>query len=172
MTSVDQVQRLLDMAAIHALKAKYCRAIDTKQWSLLSTVFTLDASFDGFGSAPSGADVTTFVTGVANRLERAVSVHHCHTPEIVFVTQDTARAVWAMQDYLEWPEPISLKESERAFGFIGYGHYEEQYQRTDAGWLMSYLRLTRLRLVPLTSPSPALGDQFLRADPNWLVQQP
>ena len=40
-------RRALDLDAIHQLKARYCRFIDTKQWDRLASVFTADARFEG-----------------------------------------------------------------------------------------------------------------------------
>src|SRR5215470_1823207 len=94
----SDVQRLLDLEQIRQLKAKYCRSIDTKQWQLLRSLFTDGARFEGFRAAPTGA----------------ISVHHCHTPEIVFTDDSTARGIWAMMDYLEWPAPVNLPEAPEA----------------------------------------------------------
>ena len=163
---VDKFEALED---IRALKAKYCRYIDTKQWERLRALFSADARFEGFGSAPDGADADVFVQGVSARLQEAVSVHHCHTPEIVFFGPDRARGVWAMQDFLEWPQAIRLKEAPEARGFVGFGHYEEEYVREGDGWKMRFVRLTRLRVDPL-QPSGAFPDvaALRRASPTWL----
>lgn len=168
MTAQPSVQRLLDLEDIRALKARYCRAIDTKQWEQLRKLFGPDARFEGFGSAPDGADADAFVAGVSSRLAQAVSVHHCHTPEFVFLDADRARGVWAMQDHLEWPQPLALKEAPQARGFIGYGHYEEEYRRIDGKWHMTFLRLTRLRIDPLPRGKPSKPIVSLRASANWL----
>ena len=41
--------RLHEMLEIHALKAAYCRYVDTKQWRRLQALFTDDVVFEGFG---------------------------------------------------------------------------------------------------------------------------
>lgn len=164
----DALQRLLDLEDIRALKARYCWSIDTKQWDALRALFAPDARFEGFGSAPDGADAETFVGGVSSRLARAISVHHCHTPEFVFLDADRVRGVWAMQDHLEWPEPIALKEAPEALGFIGYGHYEEEYRRVDGQWRMSFLRLSRLRIDPLPVARAAQPATLRAARTDWL----
>lgn len=157
------------LQAIRALKARYCRYIDTKQWDRLRGLFSAGARFEGFGSAPDGSDAGTFVAGVSARLAEAVSIHHCHTPDIVFKAPDRARGVWAMQDFLEWPQPIRLKEAPEARGFIGWGHYEEAYVREDGVWKMDFLRLTRLRIDPLPTGGAFPDTAALRrASPDWL----
>lgn len=165
----NALDRLLAHNEILELKARYCRYIDTKQWAALRDLFSPQARFEGFGSAPDGCDADRFVQGVSQRLSNAVSIHHCHMPEIVFLDRDTARGVWAMADHLEWPEPIALREAPDACGFVGYGHYEEEYRRIDGRWYMHFLRLTRLRVDDL-SPGPAArrSASLRAASTDWL----
>jgi len=163
-------RRALDIDAIHQLKARYCRFVDTKQFDRLHTLFTLDARFEGLGSAPSGATVEMFVRGISTRLGPVVSIHHCHMPEIVFRDADTARGIWAMMDYLEWPEGGVPKEAEGFRGFTGYGHYEEEYRRTPDGWRISFLRLTRMRIDPLAAPAPPNPRVLLPHNPDLLTE--
>ncbi|MGI4903218.1 MAG: nuclear transport factor 2 family protein, partial [Janthinobacterium lividum] len=94
--ALSATEQLLAFEQIKQLKAKYCRYIDTKRWELLGTLFAADTVFDGFGSAPSGADVATFVAGVSKRLQPCISVHHCHTPDISLLSDTHARGIWAM----------------------------------------------------------------------------
>src|SRR5579862_2942897 len=150
----SDTRRLLDIEAIKQLKSRYCRYIDTKQWQALPSLFTADVRFDGFASAPTGSDGAAFVKGVSTRLGPAVTMHHCHTPDIVFIDDDRARAVWAMADYMEWPEPIGLPDAPLARGMQGFGHYEEEYRRIDGVWKMSHLRLCRMRLAALPAEHP------------------
>jgi hypothetical protein len=165
---MDTTQQLWDMARIHQLKARYCRLIDTKQWEQLRTLFAADTRFEGFGSAPSGADVDTFVRGVSERLQDAVSIHHCHMPEIAFLDPDRARGVWPMMDYLEWSNGLSPREASGSRGFCGYGHYEEEYVRDAEGWKFSFIRLTRLRIDALAPGHPELRPVALKASSDWL----
>ena len=53
---------------------------------------------------------------------------------------DSAKAIWAMEDKLWWPEGSPIKHMH------GYGHYHETYQRCgDGHWRIKSLKLTRLR---------------------------
>lgn len=165
------VSRFAALEEIRVLKSRYCRAIDTKQWDLLRSLFTHDARFEGFGSAPDGADPDTFVKGVAARLRDAVSVHHCHTPEIVFFDADLARGIWAMQDVLEWPEAMQLKEMPNARGFVGFGYYEEEYRCVDGRWKMHFLRLTRLRVDALPIGEKRAGAALRKVSTDWLARK-
>jgi hypothetical protein len=65
-------------------------------------------------------------------------------PEIEITGDDTARGIWAMFDYVEWPE-----QDGRRVGLHGYGHYLEEYVREDGAWYIARSRLERLRVDPL-----------------------
>ena len=165
----DQLHRLIDLEAIHSLRSRYCRAIDTKDWGLLRSLFTADATFEGFGSAPDGSDVDAFVSGVSKRLANAISIHHCHMPEVIFLSDTHARGVWAMQDVLEWPEPIALKEAPMAKGFMGFGHYCEEYKKVDGIWSVNFLRLSRLRIDPIVQSCSTYSAGLRKFQSDWLV---
>jgi len=147
----------------------YCRCVDTKQWDTLRTLFVSDARFEGMGSAPTGATLDVWIKGISTRFRDVISVHHCHTPEIVFTSSGLARGVWAMSDYVEWPEGAGPHEAPEYRGFLGYGYYEEEYRNTDEGWKIVLVRLTRLRIDPLAPNRPPNSSQnLLRSNPNWL----
>lgn len=95
-------------------------------------------------------------------------MHHCHTPDIVFLDDDTARGVWAMTDYMEWPNPIGLTDVPKARGMYGFGHYEEEYRRVNGAWKMSHLRLRRMRLIPLPDDHPQQTGAVSPAANDWL----
>lgn len=136
-----------DIEAIKRLKARYCRLLDTKDWSGLREVFTDDVVMDTAGSggeAWTGAEA--FLAFLRPALADAITVHHCHTPEIELTGPDSATGVWAMEDKLWWPDGRTLR---------GYGHYHETYARQDGSWRIATCRLTRLHLEYVEGPSPA-----------------
>lgn len=165
----DDASRLMDLERIKQLKAQYCRYIDTKQWDRLREIFLPDVRFEGLGSAPTGADLDAFIQGISNRMRTAVAIHHCHMPEIVFTGPDSARGVWAMMDYVDWPEGPSPREAPEHRGFMGFGHYEEEYRRVGEGWKIAFLRLTRLRVDPIPHGHPKPKPGLLAHSPAWLA---
>ena len=114
----DPLDYLLSADAIRQVKARYCRYIDTKQWDKLGGLFTADCRFEGLGSAPPGADVATFVAGVSSRLGPTISVHHCHTLEVVMTGADTARAVWAMAGITMSPQLRASPDTTNVHGSV------------------------------------------------------
>jgi hypothetical protein len=162
------LDHLVAIEAIRQLKARYCRFVDTKQWDRLAGVFAPGARLDGLGSAPDGSDAATFVAGISRRLARVISIHHVHNPEISLTGSDTARGIWPMMDYLEFPADERPSEAPDSRGFAGYGFYEEEYRKVGGEWLIAYLRLTRMRVdaLPADHPFPAFGRHH--PTPGWL----
>ncbi len=132
-----------DTEAIKQLKARYFRLMDTKDWDGLAEVFTDDVEIDvtgeGGGVTTSVAEYMPFLRG---SIEDVITVHHGHMPEIEFTSATTAKGTWALEDQLWWPEGGPLKHMH------GFGHYHENYEKTDTGWRIKTMTITRLhRLV-------------------------
>jgi uncharacterized protein (TIGR02246 family) len=145
---VDTLACLEAIEEIKALKARYFRCMDTKDWDGFAEQFAPDASMDmtseGAGITSGNRDIAAFVEGAVGDV---TTVHHGHTPEIEILSDTTARGIWAMEDVLRWPDgaPITAMH--------GYGHYHETYEKIDGRWLIASTRLTRLR-VDLDTPDP------------------
>ena len=162
------LEDLIAIEAIKQLKARYCRCVDTKQWDRLAGLFLPETKLYGFGSVADGGTPPEFVAGLARRLARVISVHHVTTPEIVLTGPDAARGIWPMMDYLEFPEDEAPQEAPGSRGFVGWGHYEEEYRRTPDGWHFSFMRLTRMRIDPLPIGHPRPRPGRFPPTPDWI----
>jgi hypothetical protein len=133
---------------IQALKARYFRTLDTKDWAGYEAVFAPDLIAD-FRNAAGGSDETMLIHGaaqyvanLASILEKVTTVHHGHVPEISIESADSASGIWPMEDKL-WVEPGSALP----FSWMhGYGHYHERYVRLNGEWRIKETRLSRLRV--------------------------
>lgn len=133
--------------ALRALKARYFRCLDTKDWENWADVFAEDATLDVEHAAPVPGVPTpntptrvgrdAIVASVAALLSGATTVHHGHMPELELTSADTARGVWAMEDIVETPTAW----------WHGHGHYHETYVCDGGRWRIKTLRLTRLRVL-------------------------
>jgi uncharacterized protein (TIGR02246 family) len=124
-----------DWLAIANLKARYCRLLDTKDWAGFGQLYAADVVLDTTASGgPRIAGRAAALAMIQAALAGAVTVHHVHSPEIT-IDGDEARAIWAMQDRLTWPDGRVLD---------GAGHYHERYERRDGAWQIAESRLTRL----------------------------
>lgn len=137
----DDVQRLLYLAELQGLKARYWRCLDTKDWDELREVFALDAHLDTDGFVNDGRDA--IVDFLARVLADARTVHMGHAPELAITGPDTATGLWPLEDYVEIP-------ADSGQGLRGYGHYHDEYVRENGAWRIKSSRLVRLRVDPLS----------------------
>ncbi len=142
--ATSPVQRLLDIEQIKQLKARYFRLMDMKQWDDWGMVFAKDCVMEVPEAEMVNNGREEIVTNVSTALIGARTAHHGHMPEIEITGDGTARGVWAMFDYVEWPEQNGTR-----VGLQGYGHYREEYVREDGAWRIARTRLERLRVDPL-----------------------
>ena len=135
--STSSAAVLLEIEAIKQLKARYCRHLDTKDWTswrqLFTDDFVSDTSESG-GKVIEGAD--DFVAFTRKSLRSQATVHQVHAPEIELISPTTARGVWALEDVVRLGPGVNLR---------GYGHYTETYERVGGDWLIATSKLTRLR---------------------------
>lgn len=126
-----------DWLAIHNLKARYCRLLDTKDWEGWGQLFTEDFHQDVSGSGGGvfeGREAAVATT--RQSIETAKTAHQVHSPEIE-IDGDSATAIWALEDRVVWGDGRAL---------TGWGHYHERYVRTADGWRIAEQKLTRLHM--------------------------
>ena len=143
---MDHIQTLLATEEIKALKARYCRFLDTKDWAGLAALFIEDAVLDvaqDTGNPPlEGREAIIAQIRVA--VDDAATSQQVHTPEIVFESESRATGIWAMQDRVVWQAAKSPLPG--IASITGYGQYHETYRRTADGWQFAAIRLTRFHV--------------------------
>jgi hypothetical protein len=142
---MTDVERSIAIEEIKQTKARYFRCMDTKDWAGFEAVFAPDATadFTPQGGNPqewSTSGAANIVAWVRKVVEPAITVHHGHMPEVELTSPTTARAVFAMEDLIWWPEGSRRKT------LHGWGHYHESYEKISGKWLIKSLKLTRLRV--------------------------
>ena len=137
------LQQYDDLEAIRQLKSRYFRLMDTQQWDAWRDCFTEDISAFYEGAPRANSSLPTdigcegreaLVDGVRSLMTGAVSMHQGFMPEITLTSATTAKAVWAMFDYVRLP----------TCAFKGWGHYHEDYVKVNGEWKLKKIHLTRL----------------------------
>jgi SnoaL-like domain len=145
-TIMDALNQLLAIEEIRAVKARYCRLLDCKDWPGFAALFTEDAVMDVHEDTgnPPITGIESIVAQVRFAVDDAATSHQVHTPEITLEGPDEAHGVWAMQDRVVWQagkSPIPAVAS-----ITGYGQYHEAYRREGGVWKIAALRLSRFHL--------------------------
>ena len=142
---MTDAERLLAIEEIKQVKSRYFRCMDTKDWAGFEAVFAADAAVDYTPPGGNAADWSyrgagNIVTFVRKALETAITIHQGHMPEVEVTSPTTARAIFAMEDLIWWPEGSRRKT------LHGWGHYHETFEKIGGKWLIKTVRLTRLRV--------------------------
>jgi len=143
---MDAVAKLTAIAEIKKLKATYFLGVDTQDLDLLrNEVLHPDVTFQfsEYRKEPF-ASADEVLAMFAEGLKGKHSVHHGHMPVIELTSESSAKGIWAMEDRIYWGAPDDKVKG--AMFLHGFGHYHETYVKTDAGWRIETVRLTRLHL--------------------------
>ena len=141
------VQTMSDKLEINELLARYARAVDTKDWELWKTVFTLDAHVDysSAGGTVGGRDA------VAAWLEEALRpfpmTQHYITNVEVDLDGDRASVQAMFYNPMQFPGATELS-------YCG-GSYQHAMVRTVDGWKSE--RLVEHNDWFVNPPAPAQG---------------
>lgn len=135
-----------------ALKYRYLRHLDLKQWDDFADTLATDVTADYAGLRFEDRD--TLVAYMRENLgPRMITLHQAHHPEIV-VDGDTATGRWYLEDKVLMPD----------FGLTleGAAFYEDRYRRTDAGWVIAHTgyRRTYELTTPLDPSTLKIGTAY------------
>ena len=141
---MNVIEKLVAIEEIKCLKAKYCRVMDEKKWQEWRDIFTPDSKMlvPEVKERPEIVGVDAIIDFIIPLLDSAVTVHHLHAPEIEIISDTEATGIWALDDTLSWSA-----DRTGTYGWTklrGAGHYREKYVKTDKGWRIAELLLTRL----------------------------
>ena len=127
---------LLAVRAIEQLKYRYLRALDSKDWDLLRSTFTADATAN-YGDRLEFSNPDDLVAFMRENLgPDMVTLHQVHHPEID-VAGDSATGRWSLQDRIVMTGYRLLLD--------GASLYEDRYSRgADGEWRISHTGYVRL----------------------------
>jgi uncharacterized protein (TIGR02246 family) len=137
---MDPIQKLLAIEDIRALMARRVRCLDEKDWAGFAACYTEDAEAYSNPNAPESKVVgaKSIAESVSGHLRDVTTVHQVHIPEIEILSEDSARAIWPLNDILS-----QVKDGKRRW-MHAHGHYRQIYRKIDGRWLIKEHRLTRL----------------------------
>jgi hypothetical protein len=129
-------KRLEELEAIKRLKYRYVRCVDTKQWDDLARCFVPDATTDYGGRyRHNGVEAIMDFMRKHNPPE-VITMHQVHHPEIDLTGARTARATWALEDYV-----ISLPGD---WSLHGTALYQDEYVKLDGEWKIKHTGYQRI----------------------------
>jgi hypothetical protein len=133
MTTMDS-----DYWEIAAVKARYFRFMDLKQWAELRAVFTDDAVFE-HPTVGDYDDIDAAMVALEAAIGSRWTSHEGGIPEITIAGPDRASGIFAMTGH-------ALSDDDQ----MGrtFGHYYDEFRKAEGVWKMSRMRLvSTLRTV-------------------------
>lgn len=129
---------LVEIEAIKQVKYRYLRAVDTRDWDLLATTLTEDATC-AYSSGKLSYDgrpaIIKFLSESMPEKDMLTS-HKVHHPEIELTGPDTADARWGLEDVVIM---VSAKLNLR-----GAAYYEDKMRKVDGEWKIAHTGYRRL----------------------------
>ncbi|MBT8766001.1 nuclear transport factor 2 family protein [Metapseudomonas boanensis] len=128
MTLEHRIARLEALEAIRQLKHRYLNACDLKQVAEIRDCFATGEINIDYGPVGSFKDRDSFVALYESLAcnERVIDLHHGANPEIELVTEDEAKARWALYYF-------NLDAETGATRQLG-GVYQDRYRCIDGQW--------------------------------------
>jgi ketosteroid isomerase-like protein len=122
------IQEISDRLEIEQLLARYCHAIDRRDWDAYRAVYTPDAVIDD-GTAGPGNSVDDMVAFLSRVLSRVPLTQHSISASVVEIAGDTAHA----RTVCQCPAMMDVGGGETRLYFMGTW-YVDDLVRTDDGW--------------------------------------
>ncbi len=126
-----EIQKLKDIEEIKALKGKYFRCLDGKDWEGLASTMSpnLVTSYSDGKLVFHGPQETVDYLAKCQPPEE-ITMHIGHTPEITIEDETHATGRWYLQDHL-----IFTKESQYPGHSVeGSAFYTDRYEKIDGRW--------------------------------------
>jgi hypothetical protein len=154
---MDPVERLVAVEEIKALKARFCRAMDTADWALLEETLTPDATYrrSGAGGVEETLEGRAAIVAMIRASMAGVSAsHRVLMPEIEVEDERRAIGHWVQIGVVRAGAagPITLESG---------GYSVDRYERVGDRWATSAVHLQRDYLIR-TAPEPA--DRPLKSE--------
>ena len=128
------VQALSDRAEILELRARYGRALDERDWDLMRTVFTEDATAD-FAVGEPFDGIESILQACRSQMENLDHTQHFFGNHEIELDGDRARG------RLKLIGSAFLNTDQGDPNCCMRGEYIDEYVRTDEGWRISHREL-------------------------------
>ena len=129
---------LVEIEEIKAVKYRYLRAVDTRDWDLLGTTLTENATsaYSNGKLSYEGRDAIIKFLSESMPEKDMLTSHKVHQPEIELTGPTTATARWALEDVvIIVPAGLTIR---------GAAYYEDRLEKEDGQWRISHTGYRRL----------------------------
>jgi hypothetical protein len=122
------IQEISDRLEIQDLLARYCDALDRKDWDIFDRIFTPDAVIDYTAMGGSCGDLTATKKFLADTMPMFASYQHLVGSTVLDIEGDTARARTICHNPMLW------SDGDDPAMFVCGLWYRDELVRTPDGW--------------------------------------
>ena len=123
-----ELDAVLDRMAIADVIDDYAAAVDGRDWALLSSLFTADATLDYTSSGGPRGTRDEVVGWISQSLPLVTLTQHLVTNKRISVTGDSAASSCSLLN------PLVFAGDDGAQLLLLGGRYEDRWRRTSDGW--------------------------------------
>ena len=129
---MEPLEQLVEVEAIKALKYRYMRSIDTKDWDLMRRCFVPEATTAYSGGKYAFSGIEAIMEFMVESMDRGsfLSSHRVHHPEIELTSDTTATGTWALEDY--------VVDTKHEITIHGAAFYRDRYVKVDGEWKIEH----------------------------------
>jgi uncharacterized protein (TIGR02246 family) len=132
------LEDLVEIEEIKQVKYRYLRGVDTRDWDLVASTLTEDATcaYSAGKISYDGRDnIIEFLSGSMTAGDMLTS-HKVHHPEITLTGPTTAEARWGLED-------VVIIQS-AGINITGAAYYEDRLRKEDGVWRIAHTGYRRL----------------------------
>lgn len=129
---------LVELEAIKQVKYRYLRGVDTRDWDLVASTLTDDATaaYSSGKMSYAGRDAIIGFLRESMPEQEILTSHKVHHPEIELTGPDTASARWGLDDVVIVPAArITIR---------GAAFYEDEMRKVAGEWRIAHTGYRRL----------------------------
>ena len=145
MTHIDPLVRLVAIEDIRVLRAQYWRFVDTKAWEEFGELLMPDCYFTNHESDYTFAGKDQMRDQIRGILGEVFTFHAGHQSEITILDELHATGIWAISDYLVFPEHVDYPADPAIKTIRSVGYYFDTYEKVDGRWLFAGIDFHRFR---------------------------
>ena len=148
------LQEVSDRLEIEDLMARYCFAIDERDWDALGSVFTPDALIDYSESGGAKGSLAEIKAWLPRALERFPAFQHMIATRKLVLDGDSATSRTILFNPMVMAGPDGAPQT----FFMGLW-YRDRLVRTEAGWRIAerYEEMSWTHNVPAMEAAPEIG---------------
>jgi hypothetical protein len=138
MTIEEQIQQLVDRAAISDVVHRYATGLDTHDWPMLRSIFTdeIDVDFSSVGARPGRVKADDWVESARILFAGFDATQHLSANHVHDIRGDEATCT----SYMRAEHFVLTTEGENYYTMGGY--YINRLVRTPDGWKLAAVTLT------------------------------